>query len=789
MIFPFQIDLHKRLRYFAMAAIVLLVAMGAVFVLDSARELQNAADSAQALYAKRVLGLSVQGDLQYATQESRRIFLYVLLDTGREAQLERTARLRQADLEVDLLTGKSVLMHLGPGQERLLRQFADQWVRYFEVRDDIIALALQGRQRKALEREITDAGPRYDAAQAVIRELKASIESAAAADSAANAARYRRTAWELTGLLAFTLICIAWLVVMTRRSQAQKRRVEAERDTVAAQRRQIADLLETAEGANRAKSAFVANMSHELRTPMNGIIGLTGLVLDTSLTTTQRENLGLVRQSCHNLMRLINAVLDFSQIEAGKLEIRPEEFDLCQHFHKILKTFAPEAGRKGLELIWDEPEGFPERVLGDAGRLEQILINLLGNALKFTERGEIELRLRLCSQEKARSELTIECSVRDTGAGIPTEKQAQVFRAFEQADYSMSRRYGGIGLGLSIASRLVAAMDGRIWVESRAGEGSTFYFTARLGTVALQTLTTPPPGELSGHPALVVVGNAAGRRVLAGQLKSMGMRVLTAGGTAQLLSQLETLRLTGDKNPLALVDSSMKMADGLLAAEWLTSVLADPPCRLILLTPPGEQPPAAEAEDNSALILSKPVCREDLQAVCLSAILSDPAGQLEIGQAATLSDTASTPAPAQDAVLAPGLRILLAEDNKINQRVARGLLERQGHTTMVAANGVEALEVLQNERFDLILMDVQMPVLDGLATAAEIRRRERGTGDRILIVALTAHAYESDRERCLSAGMDAFLTKPIDPRQLATMLQALTESKAREDSLVENALP
>lgn len=420
-------EFNKRLRFSALAVIVILIAIGVLSVLHSARQLQIAADSAQTLYAKRVLGLSVQGDLQYATQEGRRLFLFVLLDTGREAQLEHTDTLRQADVNVDLLTAKSVLMRLGSKQERLLRKFADRWLRYFEVRDDIIALALQGRRREALQREIADPGPRYDAAREAIRELKSSIESAAAADSADNATRYRRTAWELTGLLAFTLACIVWLIAMTRRSQAQRRRVEAERDTVETQRHQIAELLEIAKEASRAKSAFVTNMSHELRTPMNGIIGLTGLVLDSSLTTTQMENLGLVRQSCQSLMRLVNDMLDFSQIEAGKLEIRLEEFDLCRHFHKTLKTFAPEAGRRGLELIWDEPECFPQRVVGDAGRLEQILINLLGNALKFTDQGEIELRLRLCSLDEARSELTIEGSVRDTGAGIPPRSRLRSF--------------------------------------------------------------------------------------------------------------------------------------------------------------------------------------------------------------------------------------------------------------------------------------------------------------------------------------------------------------------------
>jgi CheY-like chemotaxis protein len=485
---------------------------------------------------------------------------------------------------------------------------------------------------------------------------------------------------------------------------------------------------------------------------------------------------------------VINDVLDFSQIEAGKLEIRPEEFDLCSHFHKILKTFAPEAGRKGLELIWDEPEDLPERVVGDAGRLEQILVNLLGNALKFTDEGVVELRLRVCPVDDAHPELTIECSVRDTGAGIPPEKQIQIFRAFEQADYSMSRRHGGIGLGLSIASRLVAAMDGRIWVESRPGKGSTFYFTTRLDTARPEVRPTPPPSDLFGCPALVAVGSAVGRRVLARQLQSLNMRVLTAGGSAELILQVDALRRAGGKTPCVLVDSSMKMADGHSAAEWLAGALGDQSCRLILLAPPGEQSGAKGSEARRGPVLSKPYCREELIAACLHEVTLNPASQLAAAPAAPLSGTSLTPRAAWDPVL-PGLRILLAEDNKINQRVAKCLLDRQGHTTVVAANGQEALKLLACDSFDLILMDVQMPVLDGLATAAEIRRRERGTSERIPIVALTAHAYESDRERCLAAGMDAFLPKPIDPRQLESMIEALTDTGAREQRSVENAVP
>ncbi len=482
-------------------------------------------------------------------------------------------------------------------------------------------------------------------------------------------------------------------------------------------------------------------------------------------------------------------MLDFSQIEAGKLEIRPEEFDLCRRFHKILKTYAPEARRRGLELIWDEPEGFPERVVGDAGRLEQILINLLGNALKFTDQGEIELRLRLYPSEATDSAFKIECSVRDTGTGIPPEKQEQIFRAFEQADLSMTRRHGGVGLGLSIASRLVAAMDGRIWVESRPGQGSTFYFTARLGALGSATRSFPRPAELCGRTALVAVGNAAWRRVLAGQLRTLGIRVVTADGTAELASQVEALRHLPDETHLAFVDTALSMADGRPVAEWLAGTAGDLTCRVVLLTPPGERR-SSERDCDSDLrtVLTTPVSREELLEAALHAVASTPAKLLAISEETErtrrLADTGQATASG-----GPGLRILLAEDNKINQRVASCLLERNGHTTMVAANGQEALEMLNRERFDLILMDVQMPVLDGLTAATEIRRRERGTGNRIPIVALTAHAYESDRERCISAGMDAFLPKPIDPRQLSSVIEALTCARVSEPPLAATARP
>ncbi|MGO9241612.1 MAG: response regulator [Bryobacteraceae bacterium] len=771
---------RPRLRYPVNGFIVLLVAIGVYFILHSARELQSAADSTRALYAKRVLGLSVQGDLQYATQESRRQFLYLLMDSARETQLEYTAKLREADLQVDLLTARSTLMRLGAAQDRLLKEFAAQWQSYYEVRDNIIAIALQGRRREALAREMHDAGQRYGAAQAAIRALKSSIEADAARDSAANAERYRRTAWELTGLLAFTLGCILWLFIMTRRIHAQKRRVEAERDTVQAQRLQIEHLFEAAKQASRAKSEFVAKMSHELRTPMNGIIGLTGLVLETPLTALQRENLDLVRRSGLSLMRLVNDVLDFSKIEAGKLEVRAQEFDLCRRFHSVLQTFAPEAGRKGLGLIWNEPAEFPQLVVGDEELLAQILTNLVGNAVKFTERGEVEVELRLSSYDAARRALEIVCSVRDTGIGIPFNRQKQIFKAFEQADSSLTRRHGGTGLGLSIASSLVEAMDGRLWVESRPDQGSTFRFSARLDVTGAEWHGPAPVDALLGRPALLAASSAAERRVLAGHLEALGLRVHAAGSGLELLERLAAIGRAEAQNAFVLVDSVFEMTEGRGAAEWLLEEVAIPGGHIVMLAPPGEYQSSRRAQTGGgSWLLSQPACRQDLMAAALQAVAPDSASLAALGRAvAPPQPEAEHRLPEMDAS-APSLRILVVEDNDINQRVAQRLLEREGHTAVIAADGRKALERLEDASFDLILMDLQMPLLDGFETTAEIRRRERGTGAHIPIVALTAHAYQSDCDHCLEAGMDAFLSKPVDPGQLARTIQSLSAGRAQ----------
>jgi signal transduction histidine kinase/CheY-like chemotaxis protein len=769
----------SRLRYPAIGLLLLLVAAGAYFILHSAHELQLAADTTQALYAKRVLGLSVQGDLQYATQESRLQFLYLLLDSDRATQLRYTAKLRQADLQVDLLAARSSLMALGTAQDQLLKEFAARWQQYFEVRDNIVAIALQGRRKEALQREIDAAGMRYEAAQSAIRSLKSSIEADAAFDAAAGAARYRRTAWDLTGLLTLTLGCILWLYFVTRRIRAQKRRAEAERDTVQAQRLEIERLLEAATQASRAKSEFVANMSHELRTPMNGIIGLTGLVLDTPLAAQQREHLNLVRKSGLSLMLLVNDVLDFSRIEAGKLEIRPHEFDLCGRFHAVLQSFAPEAGRKGLDLIWDEPADFPALVVGDAGRLAQILTNLVGNAVKFTERGEVEVELRLSAHDAAGSTIEFVCAVRDTGIGIPGDRQKVIFNAFEQADSSLTRNHGGTGLGLSIATSLVEAMDGRLWVESRPGHGSTFRFAARLGVAGREWRRPAPLAALVGRPAVVADSSAAQRRVLAGHLEALGMRVHLAASASELLSQLAALGPATETGPLVLVDSTWEMPDGRRAAQWLTEEIAISPHSIVLLIPPGEySPPPPGLDAGAGSVLSKPVCRQELTAAVLRSAGSDAVSlaALALALASPVTEAPQPPSPIEAA--APGLRILVAEDNEINQRVAQRLLERQGHAAVIAANGRLALQMLEGARFDLILMDLQMPVLDGFDTTAEIRRRERGTGAHIPIVALTAHAYQSDRDRCLQAGMDAFLSKPVDALDLASTIHSLAGVRA-----------
>jgi len=525
---------------------------------------------------------------------------------------------------------------------------------------------------------------------------------------------------------------------------------------------ELAAATRAAEEANAAKSEFLANMSHEIRTPLNGIIGMTELALDTPLSAEQREYLTMAKSSADALLGILNDILDFSKIEMRKLELEAIPFSIRDHLADLLKPLAMRAEQKGLEVVCHVLPDVPNVAVGDPGRLRQVLVNLVGNAIKFTERGQILVQVEAAS--KANEHTTLHYFVSDSGIGIPADKQRAIFEPFKQADGSTTRRFGGTGLGLTISSTLVELMGGRIWLESAPHEGSTFHFTVALGITDARP--EPPAVNLTDLPVLIVDDNDVNRRVLHDLLIRWKMRPVTANSGAAALEALEQARARGRPFALVLLDANMPGMDGFAVARRIRDDPRLGGATIMMLSSSGQYDESNRAREiGIATYLTKPVDQRDLLGAIGRVLAREP------GQRASLP---SSMLPAE--LPNRRLHVLLAEDNVVNQRLAASLLERRGHKVTIAANGREAVDAIKARPFDAVLMDVQMPEMGGFEATGAIRALGTDAA-RVPIIAMTAHAMKGDRDRCLAAGMNEYLTKPLDPRQLCLVVEQIAEGQ------------